>query len=92
MRTETRLRIKSGDCQESDDPAKKQTKPNKQTKDMKLKDAFELQALLAADSNYTNPTIWNHGDGYLVETTRFDGAKVTAKMVNGNLTIEVLNQ
>lgn len=59
---------------------------------MKLKDALELQALLAEDSNYTNPTIWNCGDGYQVETTRFDGAKVTAKMVNGNLTIEVLNQ
>jgi len=59
---------------------------------MKLKGAIELQALLAVDSNYTNPTIWDYEDGYLVETTRFDGAKVTAKMVNGNLTIEVLNQ
>ena len=59
---------------------------------MKLKDAIELQALLATDSNYTNPTIWNHGDGYLVETTRSDGAKVTAKVSGGNLIVEVSNQ
>ena len=59
---------------------------------MKLQDAIELQALLATDSNYTNPTIWNHGDGYLVETVRADGAKVTAKVSGGNLIVEVVNQ
>lgn len=58
---------------------------------MKLKDAMELQALLAADSNYTNPTIWNHGDGYLVETMRFDGAKVTAEVSGDELIVEVSN-
>ena len=59
---------------------------------MKLQDAIELQALLASDKNYSSPTIWNHGDGYLVETTRSDGAKVTAKVSGGNLIVEVLNQ
>ena len=59
---------------------------------MELKDAIELQALLATDSNYTNPTIWNHGDGYLVETVRSDGAKVTAKVSGENLIVEVSNQ
>jgi hypothetical protein len=59
---------------------------------MKLQDAIELQALLASDENYSSPTIWNHGDGYLVETTRSDGAKVTAKVSGGNLIVEVLNQ
>lgn len=58
---------------------------------MNLKDAIELQALLAADSNYTNPTIWDHGKGYLVETIRLDGAKVTTKVSNGNLIVEVSN-
>ena len=64
---------------------------NKRNKKMKLQDAIELQALLAADSNYTNPTIWNHGDSYQVETTRADGAKVTAKVSGYNLIVEVLN-
>ena len=59
---------------------------------MKLKDAIELQALLASDGNYSNPTIWNHGDGYLVETVRSDGAKVTAKVSGENLIVEVSNQ
>jgi hypothetical protein len=59
---------------------------------MKLQDAIELQALLATDSNYSKPNIWNHGDGYLVETTRSDGAKVTAKVSGENLIIEVSNQ
>lgn len=59
---------------------------------MKLQDAIELKALLATDSNYTNPTIWNHGEGYLVETTRLDGAKITAKVSGENLIVEVSNQ
>jgi len=64
----------------------------KTNENMKLKDAIELQALLATDLNYSNPTIWNHGDGYLVETTRSDGAKITAKVSGGNLIVEVSNQ
>jgi len=60
---------------------------------MKLSDAIELQTLLAADSNYANPTIWNHGFGCTVETTRkTDGAKITAKVSDGNLIVEVSNQ
>ena len=65
---------------------------HKQNENMKLQDAIELQALLATDSNYSSPTIWNHGDGYLVETVRADGAKVTAKVSGGNLIVEVSNQ
>lgn len=57
---------------------------------MNLKDAIELQALLAADSNYTNPIIWSHGDGYQVETTRSDGAKINAKVSSDNLIVLTL--
>lgn len=56
---------------------------------MKLSDAMELQTLLAADSNYANPTIWNHGCGWQVEATRGDGAKVTATVSDENLIVEV---
>jgi hypothetical protein len=60
---------------------------------MKLSDAIELQTLLSADGNYLEATVWNTGNGYTVEATRkTDGAKITAKVSNGNLIIEVSNQ
>jgi hypothetical protein len=59
---------------------------------MKLSDAIELQTLLAADPNYANSTIWNHGCGWQVEATRGDGAKITAKVSDGNLIVEVKNK
>jgi hypothetical protein len=60
---------------------------------MKLSDAIELQALLAADGNYLEAAVWNTGNGYAVEATRkTDGAKITAKVSNGDLIIEVSNQ
>jgi hypothetical protein len=59
---------------------------------MKLTDAIELHALLAADSNYSNPTIWITGNGRTVEAIRkTDGAKITAKVSEGNLIVEVKN-
>jgi len=60
---------------------------------MKLSDAIELQTLLAADGNYQDAVIWNAGNGYTVEAKRkTDGAKITAKVLDGNLIVEVLNQ
>jgi len=60
---------------------------------MKLLDAIELQTLLDADGNYPDAAVWNAGNGYTVEATRkTDGAKITAKVSNGNLIIEVSNQ
>jgi hypothetical protein len=57
---------------------------------MKLTDALELQDLLAADGNYPDAAVWNTGNGYTVEATRkTDGAKITAKVSDGNLIIEV---
>jgi hypothetical protein len=60
---------------------------------MKLSDATELQTMLAADGNYANAAVWNTGNGYTVEATRkTDGAKITAKVSDGNLIVEVSNQ
>jgi hypothetical protein len=60
---------------------------------MKLTDAMELQTLLAADGNYPDAAAWNSGNGYTVEATRkTDGAKITAKVSDGNLIVEVSNQ
>jgi hypothetical protein len=60
---------------------------------MKLSDAMELQTMLAADPNYANSTIWNHGCGWQVEATRkTDGAKITAKVSDENLIVEVKNK
>jgi hypothetical protein len=60
---------------------------------MKLTDALELQTLLAADGNYPDAAVWNIGNGYTVEATRkTDGAKITAKVSDGNLIVEVSNQ
>jgi hypothetical protein len=60
---------------------------------MKLLDAIELQTLLAADGNYSEAAVWNAGNGYTVEATRkTDGAKITAKVSNGNLIVEVSSQ
>jgi hypothetical protein len=59
---------------------------------MKLSDAIELKDLLAADGNYPDAAVWNTGNGYTVEATRkTDGAKITAKVSDGNLIIEVKN-
>jgi hypothetical protein len=60
---------------------------------MKLSDAMELQTLLAADGNYPDAAVWNTGNGYTVEATRkTDGAKITAKVSDENLIVEVSNQ
>ena len=60
---------------------------------MKLSDAIELQALLSTDGNYLEATVWNTGNGYTVEATRkADGAKIAARVSNGNLIVEVSNQ
>jgi hypothetical protein len=59
---------------------------------MKLTDAIELHALLAADSNYLNPTIWITGNGCTVEAIRkTDRAEIIAKVSEGNLIVEVQN-
>jgi hypothetical protein len=60
---------------------------------MKLSDAMELQTLLAADGNYPDAAVWNTGNGYTVEATRkTDGAKITAKVLDWNLIVEVKNK
>jgi len=59
---------------------------------MKLTDAIELQTLLTADGNYPDAAVWNHGCGWQVEATRGDGAKITARVSDGNLIVEVSNQ
>ena len=55
---------------------------------------MELQDLLAADGNYPDAAVWkNTVNGYTVEATRkTDGAKITAKVSDGNLIVEVSNQ
>ena len=54
---------------------------------------MELQTLLTADGNYPDAAVWNTGNGYTVEATRkTDGAKITAKVSDGNLIVEVSNQ
>jgi hypothetical protein len=69
-----------------------ETPKQRNTEKMKLKDAIELQTMLAADSNYSNPTIWNHGEGWQVTAVRGDGAKITCKITDGYLIVEVSNQ
>ena len=53
---------------------------------------MELQTLLAADGNYPDAAVWNTGNGYTVEATRGDGAKIIATVSDGNLIVEVSNQ
>ena len=60
---------------------------------MKLTEALELHSLLSKDGNYSNVAIFSdtsHRNAYKVEAKRADGKKITAGLIAGVLTIEVI--